>query len=175
MLCVQWYKKHVVENAFFYRCGYTPTICPFATHAQVSLLIAVDAFLLPLAVWLCFWLRLAHPFHSSFISAGSWLLIAVIALGLPIYAFTGQYKGLTRYVGSAALYHLVGRNGLLVLLLAGFGLMLRLPMPPRGSWILLWLLLSAFTGAVRVALRDIFLKMGSIKNTPVACCHLWCW
>ena len=25
-------------------------------------------------------------------------------IGLPLYAFTGQYKGLTRYVGSAALY-----------------------------------------------------------------------
>ena len=78
------------------------------------LLIAVDTFLLPLAVWLCFWLRLAHPFHPSFISAGGWLLAGVIIIGLPICTFTGQYKGLTRYVGSA-LYHLVCRNGLLVL------------------------------------------------------------
>ena len=70
--------------------------------------------------------------------------------GLPLYAFTGQYKGLTRYVGSAALYRLAGRNGLLVLLLAGFGVMLRLPMPPRSSWILLWLLLTGFTGVVRL-------------------------
>ena len=129
------------------------------------LLIAVDTFLLPLAVWLCFWLRLAHPFHPSFISAGGWLLVGVIIIGLPIYAFTGQYKGLTRYVGSAALYHLVCRNGLLVLLLACLGLILRLPMPPRSSWILLWLLLSGFTGAVRVALRDVFLNLRSIKNT----------
>ena len=105
-----------------------------------ALLIGVDALLLPLAVWMSFWLRLAHPFHHKFIAAGSWLLIASFLIGLPLYAFTGQYKGLTRYVGSAAFYRLAGRNGLLVLLLAAFGVMLGLPMPPC-SWILLWLVL----------------------------------
>ena len=109
------------------------------------LLTGIDALLLPLAVWLSFWLRLAHPLHPNFIAAGSWLVIAVLLVGLPMYAFTGQYKGLTRYVGSAALYRLAGRNGLLVLLLAAIGVMFRLPMPPRSSWILLWLLLTGFT------------------------------
>ena len=123
------------------------------------LLIGLDGFLLALAVWLSFWLRLAHPFHPNFIVAGSWMLIASLVVGLPLYAFTGQYKGLTRYVGSAALYRLGGRNGLLVLLLAAIGVMLRLPMPPRSSWILLWLLLTGFTGAVRFALRDVLLNL----------------
>ena len=128
------------------------------------LLIGVDALLLPLAVWLSFWLRLANPFHPSFVAAGNWLVLAVILLGLPLYAFTGQYKGLTRYVGSAALYRLAGRNGLLVLLLVGFGVMLRLPMPPRSSWILLWLLLCGFTGSVRFALRDLLLNLRSTQH-----------
>ena len=83
----------------------------FSTKGVVSLppvyrrllLIGIDALLLPLAVWLSFWLRLAHPFHTSFMAAGIWLLLAVLLVGLPLYAFTGQYKGLTRYVGSAAL------------------------------------------------------------------------
>ena len=128
------------------------------------LLIAIDALLLPLAVWLSFWLRLAHPFHPSFQLSGLWLLPAVLLIGLPLYAFTGQYKGLTRYVGSAALYRLAGRNGLLVLLLAGFGVLLRLPIPPRSSWILLWLLLTGFTGAVRFALRDVLLSLRSTQH-----------
>ena len=88
------------------------------------LLLATDALLLPLAVWLSFWLRLAQPFHPNFVTAGSWLLSAVLLVGLPLFAFTGQYQGLTRYVGSAALYRLAARNGLLVLLLAGLGVML---------------------------------------------------
>ena len=92
----------------------------FSTEAFLSLppvfrrllLIVIDALLLPLAVWLSFWLRMAHPFHPSFMAAGTWLVLAVLLLGLPLYAFTGQYKGLTRYVGSAALYRLAGRNAL---------------------------------------------------------------
>ena len=117
------------------------------------LLIATDALLIPLAVWLSFWLRLAHPFSASF-SACLWLIPAALLIGLPLYALTGQYKGLTRYVGSLALYRLAGRNGLLVLLLVLTGLMVQLPLPPRSSWILLWILLTVFTGTVRFALRD---------------------
>ena len=128
------------------------------------LLIACDALLLPLAVWLSFWLRLASPFHPNFIAAGSWLLLASLLVGLPLYAFTGQYKGLTRYVGSGALYRLAGRNGLLVFLLAAIGLLLGLPMPPRSSWVLLWVLLTGFTGAVRFALRDLVLNLRSTQH-----------
>ena len=128
------------------------------------LLVGIDALLLPLAVWLSFWLRLAHPFHPSFLAAGGWLLLYVIPVGLLLYAFTGQYKGLTRYVGSAAFYRLAGRNGLLVLLLCAIGVMLRLPMPPRSSWMLLWLLLTAFTGAVRFALRDVLVNLRSNQH-----------
>lgn len=128
------------------------------------LFIAFDALLLILSVWLSFWLRLAQPFHPSFIAAGSWLMISVVLVGLPLYSLTGQYKGLTRYVGSPALYSLAGRNGLLVLLLASLGVMFRLPMPPRSSWILLWLLLTGFTGVVRFALRDVLLNLRSIQH-----------
>ena len=126
------------------------------------LLIAADALLLPLAVWLSFWLRLAHPFTSNF-AESLWLLPAAWLIGLPLYAFSGQYKGLTRYVGSRALYRLALRNGLLVLLLFACGGLLQLPLPPRSSWLLLWLLLTGFTGAVRFALRDVLL---SLQNKP---------
>ena len=128
------------------------------------LLFAVDALLVPLAVWLSFWLRLAQPLHPSFLASGWWLIIAAIVVGLPLYAVTGQYKSLTRYVGSVALYRLAGRNCLLVLLLAGLGVMLRLPMPPRSSLILIWLLLTSLTGAVRFALRDVLLNFRSVQH-----------
>ena len=128
------------------------------------LLIGLDTFLLPLSVWLSFWLRLAIPFHPSFIAAGSWLLPSVLIVGLPLYAFTGQYKGLTRYVGSGAFYRLAFRNSFLVVLLVVLGVMLRLPMPPRTSWILLWLLLIGFTGALRFALRDVLLNLRPIQH-----------
>ena len=126
------------------------------------LLVATDALLIGLAVWLSFWLRLASPFSANFLQS-SWMLPAALFIGLPLYAITGQYKGLTRYVGSLALYRLSGRNALLVLVLALLGVMLQLPLPPRSSWLLLWLLLTGFTGAVRFALRDLLL---SLQNKP---------
>ena len=162
-LCVQWCNEHAdnVGSCFFLGCSAADW--PFPLLRRV-LLVGVDALLLPLSVWLSFWLRLANPYHPSFQAAGSWLLLAVLLVGLPLYSFTGQYKGLTRYVGSAALYRLAARNGLLVLLLAAIGVMLRLPMPPRSSWILLWLLLTGFTGAVRFALRDVLLNLRSLQH-----------
>ena len=131
-----------------------------APQQRRLLLLAADALLIPLAVWLSFWLRLAHPFNANFLQS-LWMLPAALLIGLPLYAFTGQYKGLTRYVGSLALYRLAGRNGLLVLLLDLVGVMLRLPLPPRSSWLLLWLLLTGFTGVVRFALRDLLLSLQS--------------
>jgi hypothetical protein len=53
------------------------------------LLIPADALPLPLAVWLSFWLRLPHPLSDIFIHS-LWMVPAVLMLGLPLYAFTGQ-------------------------------------------------------------------------------------
>ena len=133
-------------------------------RARRLLLTGIDSFLLLLSVWLSYWLLLGHSFHPNFNAAGKWLSLTVLLVGLPLYALTGQYKGLTRYVGSFALYRLAGRNGLLVLLLVAIGVILRLPMPPRSSWILLWLLLTGFTGAVRFALRDLLLNLSSTQH-----------
>ena len=127
------------------------------------LLIVLDALLLPLAVWLSFWFRLAHPFHPTFIAAGGWVLFFALFYGLPLYAFTGQYKGLTRYVSSAAFYRVAARNALLVLLLFCTGYLFGFSIPPRSSWFLLWLLLTGSTGALRFALRDVLLNWRSYQ------------
>ncbi len=128
------------------------------------LLIAIDAVLLPLAVWLSFWLRLSNPFHTTFLTSGMWLLTAILLIGLPFYAFTGQYKSLTRYASTLTLYYLSIRNGFLVLLLVGAGVMLHLPMPTRISWFLLWLLLTGLTGAIRFGLRELLLRLSSTRK-----------
>ena len=126
-------------------------------------LIGLDLLLLPLAVWLSFWLRFAHPFHPNLLTSGSWLLAAVIAIGLPLYCLTGQYTGLTRYVGSRAFYTLAVRNGILVLFIATTGFIFGFPMPPRSSWILLWLLVTGLTAALRFVFRDLLLNLRSTQ------------
>ena len=127
-------------------------------------LIGLDLLLLPLAVWLSFWLRFAHPFHPNLLTSGSWLLAAVIAIGLPLYCLTGQYTGLTRYVGSRAFYTLAVRNGILVLFIATTGFIFGFPMPPRSSWILLWLLVTGLTAALRFVFRDLLLNLRSTQH-----------
>ena len=143
------------SNLFLERAIHLPPL------VRRVLLIGIDALLMLMAVWLSFWLRLAHPFHPTFQSAGAWMLVAVRLSGLPLEGFTGQYTGVTRYAGSRALDGLAGRNGLLVLFLVGAGVILRLQMPPRSSWILLWLLLTGLTGVIRFALRDLLLSLSS--------------
>ncbi|SBO44016.1 nucleoside-diphosphate sugar epimerase/dehydratase [Cyanobium sp. NIES-981] len=119
-------------------------------------LLAADVVLLPLAVWVSFLLRLGDPWPPE-LQQSLWLLPTVLVIGLPLYSLSGQYRGLARYVGSAALYQLAVRNALLVLLVAFAGLQLQQPAPPRSSWLLLWILLTVFTGGLRFALRDLLL------------------
>ena len=129
------------------------------------LLMAVDAGLLVLAVWLSFWLRLAHPWHPSLIQS-IWLIPTSLLLGLPLFALSGQYKGLTRYVGSLALYELAGRTALLTLALAFLGLVSGWPLPPRSSWLLFWILPRGLCVSGRLALR--FLIVGGPGGPRVA-------
>ena len=99
--------------------------------ARRLLLMGSDSLLLPLAVVLSFWLRLDDPFTGEWRLALSWMLLASPPVGVLLYWLTGQYKGLTRYVGSRSFYQLALGNGLLMLFLLAFGEFFRLPSPPR--------------------------------------------
>ena len=121
------------------------------------LLGTIDVLLIPLAIWLSFWLRTAHPFSSALMGS-LWLLPVTWTVGLSFYAITGQYRGLTRYVSSNALYAVAARNAVIVVSVYLLGTLLPVQMPPRSSWPLLWLLLTAFTGGVRFVIRDLLLQ-----------------
>ncbi len=122
------------------------------------LFVILDSFILLLSVFLSFWLRLAGPFRPDFVYSLFWMSISSILVGLPLFTLTGLYAILTRYVGSAALYRISARNCLLVLLMAAVGVMFRLPMPPRSSWILLWVILTTIISFSRFIFRDFLLN-----------------
>jgi FlaA1/EpsC-like NDP-sugar epimerase len=90
--------------------------------------------------------------------ASLWLFPATWAIALSVYALSGQYRGLTRYVSSPAIYAVALRNGVSVLLVFVAGQMLPVTMPPHSIWLLLWLMLTVLTGGVRFALRDLLLQ-----------------
>lgn len=126
------------------------------TSIRRLLLLGCDASLLLLAVYASFALRLGHPWPAE-LNACAWLAPAALFIGLIIYFNSGQYQGLTRYTGSRAAYQIAIRNLLIVFLLWFLGFSLKLPMPPRSSWLLLWLILTALIGSLRLSLRDLML------------------
>jgi len=121
------------------------------------LLGTIDVLFIPLAIWISFWLRTAEPL-SDWLLRTLWLFPATWTVALSIYAFTGQYRGLTRYVSSSAIYAVALRNAVSVLLVALLGTQLPVQMPPHSLWPLLWLVLAVLTGGVRFALRDLLLQ-----------------
>jgi FlaA1/EpsC-like NDP-sugar epimerase len=129
------------------------------------LLIVADLVVIPLALWLSFVLRLAETWPAQLVQSG-WMFPAAWLIAPAVYAFSGQYKGITRYAGSRAFYAITLRNLVVVLLLFGLGQLLPVPAPPRSSWFLLWLLLSVLTGLLRLVLRDLLLQSQSRTGSP---------
>tara|TARA_B100000242_G_scaffold293696_1_gene272654 strand:- start:738 stop:2534 length:1797 start_codon:yes stop_codon:yes gene_type:complete len=116
---------------------------------------------------LSFWLRLGIETNTRILDS-LWLFPSTITSGILIYFFTGQYRGLTRHLKSKALYQIVGRNFLIILVISLISVMGELTMPPRSSLLLLWILLSVFVGGLRFIIRDALLKNRQIysENKP---------
>ena len=100
-----------------------------------------------------------------------WIFPATLILSIIIFTKTGQYKGLTRFVGSIDAYSILFRNFLLVILVFTFGLIFNLNIPHLSLFILIWLLSTSFITFLRFSLKDILLKISPnvTKNSkPVA-------
>ncbi len=142
---------------------FTSRLLALPPRSRRVLLVLADALLVPLAVWLSFAIRLAQPWPDQ-LQHCLWILPAALVLSLGVYVYTGQYKGITRYSGSRSLYALALRNALVVVLLAAVEWLAGWPAPPRSSWLLLWILLTGFTGLVRLLLRDLLLAFTVIDR-----------
>ena len=100
-----------------------------------------------------------------------WILPATLIFSLIIFTKTGQYKGLTRFVGSIDAYSILFRNLLLVFLVFTFGLIFNFNIPHLSLFILIWLLSTSFITFLRFSLKDILLKISPkiTKNSkPIA-------
>ena len=122
--------------------------------ARRFLLIGVDAVVLVLAFWAGFALRLNQFFPLQFWRATP-LLWPLLLLGIGCLFFSGWYRGLTRSTGSYALYGLLPRTGLIVLLLLLVCTLQGGIQPPRSFWLLLWALITAGLILSRLIARDL--------------------
>ena len=67
------------------------------------ILIFVDLNCLIFAVWLSFCLRLSDPF-STFFQNSLWIVPTACLIAVPVYIFTGYYRGLLSYTTSLFIY-----------------------------------------------------------------------
>ncbi len=129
----------------------------FSPRIRRTFLLLFDILVISFSIWLSFWLRLGIETNQRIYEC-IWLFPYTIFIGILIYALTGQYKGLTRHLKSKALYQIIARNFLLILVIYLVSKVGQYTMPPRSSLILLWILLSVFVGGVRFILRDALQK-----------------
>ena len=128
-----------------------------------TFLLILDILIICLSIWLSFWLRLGIETNKRIVEC-LWLFPSSIGSGTLIYIYTGQYRGLTKHLKSKALYQILGRNFLIILVISLISVMGQLAMPPRSSLFLLWILLSVFIGGFRFILRDALLKNRILYN-----------
>ena len=135
----------------------------FAKSSQSRRLIVLflDEIILITSCYFAFWLLGENMF---ILESYSWLISSLLILGPPLYLLTGQYKGLTKYAGSFSLYLILIRNGFLLFLTYIIGMFLNKDTPEIKNIILIWILLTCLSGAIRFAIRDILLRFQNVTN-----------
>ncbi len=124
------------------------------------ILIVIDSLVFIFSISFAFFLSTSNSIESLFYDEYIWLIPSFLFIGIPLYAFTGQYQGITRYVGSSAIYRLALRNFILCILIAVFGFFSTASFLPQKTWILTWVLLTVLIGLIKFALRDLLIRIG---------------
>ena len=149
--------KYFSKDIIFKRIG---NISP---KVRKLIFILIDVLIIPIVLFFGFWIKHEIPLSEEFLST-IWIVKASFLIGVPLYLFSGQYKSLTRYVGSRSLYYLISRNALLILIIIIFGKSLNLTLPSGGNLILFLILVSFISGGIRFLLRDILLYFSDFKK-----------
>ncbi|MDC3203576.1 polysaccharide biosynthesis protein [Prochlorococcus sp. AH-716-B04] len=125
-------------------------------------LITIDALIIPISI---FYSLEANSDLKYFHTLNFWLIATSIFIGLSIYLFTGQYKGLSSYVNSRSFYRIALRNLVFIAILIFLGSLLKLELPSFNRLILLFFLLTAFGSAIRVLLRDLLINFRGFNDS----------
>ena len=134
------------------------------------ILIFIDLNSLIFAVWLSFWLRLSDP-NSTFFQNSLWIIPVICCISIPVYIFTGYYRGLLSYTTSSFIYK--SSISVLIIVITTFliGILFNQSMPPMSIWPLLYLITLGSNGIIRIVLRDYVRSISSreekIQNVVV--------
>ena len=130
------------------------------------ILVLLDNFCLFTSIFLSFLFTTTRLQDTFFIYSQRylWIFPAALIFSLIIFTKTGQYKGLTRFVGSIDAYAILLRNLLVIFAVLGFGFIFNQNIPHLSLFVLIWLLSTSFLTFLRFSLKDILLKISLNKN-----------
>lgn len=121
-----------------------------------------DMMVLPLAVWLAFYLRLGEPLHLFF-TLHWWLVLAIPLIGIACFAISGLYNMVARYIGPRAIYDVFRAAALTTLAFVAVVEILRLEPFPRSVYPIFLGVVFLFNGGMRLLARSWF---QSFLNKP---------
>ena len=84
-----------------------------------------------------------------------WLLISTPVVGLIIYLSSGQYKSITRYLGSTDSYKICARNTFICFFVIILGFLLNQQIPDLQVILLIWILFNALIISAKFILKDL--------------------
>ena len=113
------------------------------SDSRKKILIILDLILILLAIIFSIFIY-SESFSNEEFLKFRWLLIVSPSVGFIVYFFSGQYKSITRYIGSKDLYKICLRNSIICLLTFLIGIFFKKSIPDFQNILLVWLLLNAF-------------------------------
>ena len=133
------------------------------TKLRRFLLLLFDTFFLcPFSIFVsCYLLSLSWEDYKNIFTF--YILLAFI-----LFPISGQYKGISRYIGSGVMYGISLRNLILGFTSILFSKLVSNDAPSLNFWIIQWLFITVILGSYRFLLRDIYLKTSrfSVKEAP---------
>jgi FlaA1/EpsC-like NDP-sugar epimerase len=135
---------------------------------RTAMCMFIDAALVAFVVWLAFVLRLEEHW-AGFLYAVPWIFPVAILATIESFRRFGLYRSPLRYASGAMVYRVVSAGTVAAIIVAAAVFMIADGVVPRGALVILWGLLIALPGAVRVIVRDIVRHYSSAKQrVPVA-------
>ena len=117
---------------------------------------------------ICSSLLLGQGTYFLFIKEYFWILPILLFNALIIYILTGQYKGISRYVGTRSSYSFVSRNIILICSVILVGIIFNFNIPNISQLFILLILLVISTGGLRIILRDLFISLKLLSNNSAS-------
>ena len=135
---------------------------------RMAMCMFIDAGLAAFAVWLAFVLRLEGRW-VDFLFEVPWIYPIAMLATIESFRRFGLYRSPLRYATGAMVYRVATAGTIAAMIVAAAAFMIADGVVPRGAMVILWGLLIALPGAVRLMIRDIVRHYSSAKQrVPVA-------